>query len=296
MALNTTTATIGSGCNTATASPSLVQWDRGQILQIEGLTLPETYQVEFSGGGTVQTVPVIGTPSGVEIPNALLQSSHPITAYIVLHEGEDDRETEYWITIYVKPRQAPQTTDPDPEQADVIDQAIAALNAASSSVSQYKADMVRNAGNVLEEIGTFNEHPSPQLTFSWSNGNTQAHISGTTTYQNTIGIYSTEDSDGLTPPLEAGTEYELVFGADTDLIKAFLWIGSTEQALTGNTRFTIPDASTYFEIGIVVEAGTIDNNVVFGIPYPTSHLGLEEEIDALRMDPISDATINALFS
>ena len=130
MALNITTATIGSGCNTATASPSLVQWDRGQILVIEGVTLPETYQVEFTTINTVTAIPMLGSAAGVEIPNELLQRSDPITAYIVLHEGEDDRESEYWVTIYIKPRTSPTPTDPDPEQADIIDQAIAVLQEA----------------------------------------------------------------------------------------------------------------------------------------------------------------------
>ena len=140
MALNVTTAVFAEGCNAATASPSLVQWDRGQKLVLDGLTLPASYQVEFSGGGTVRTVPMIGDQTGVEIPNVLLQSSHPITAYIVLHEGENDRESEYWVTIYVKPRQAPVTTDPDPEQADIIDQTIAAANAAKDAAEGFAAD------------------------------------------------------------------------------------------------------------------------------------------------------------
>ena len=127
MALNETFAVIGAGCNGATAQPSLVQWDQGQILVIRGVTLPDTYQVEFSGGGTVETIPMLGSSSGVLIPDTLLEHASPITAYIVLHEGQDDRETEYWITIYVKARQKPSDTTPDPEQQDIIDQAIAAL-------------------------------------------------------------------------------------------------------------------------------------------------------------------------
>ena len=45
MALNVTTAVIGSGCNTATATPSLAQWDVGQVLKIEG----GWAQVEYMG-------------------------------------------------------------------------------------------------------------------------------------------------------------------------------------------------------------------------------------------------------
>ena len=127
MALNVTTAVIGSGCNTATASPSLAQWDRGQILQVSGVELPETYKVEFSNDRTLSAIPEIGTAAGVEIPNELLYSSSPITAYIVLTDTES-RNTEYWVTIYVTPRPFPEDMQPDPERQDVIDQLIAQLN------------------------------------------------------------------------------------------------------------------------------------------------------------------------
>ena len=90
MALNVTTAVFGEGCNTATASPSLAQWDVGQILKIEGVDLPSAYQVDFSTEYTRNAIQKIGNAAGVAIPNELLQRSAPITAYIVLHEGEND--------------------------------------------------------------------------------------------------------------------------------------------------------------------------------------------------------------
>ena len=128
MALNVTTAVIGNGCQRATASPSLVQWDRGQILKITGVDLPVAYNVEFCCQGDQTTTPMLGGADGVEIPNLLLQRGLPIIAYLVLHEGQDDRETEYWITIYVKQRAMPPSVTPDPEQADIIDQLVAALD------------------------------------------------------------------------------------------------------------------------------------------------------------------------
>ena len=60
MALNVTTAVIGENCNTATASPSLAQWDVGQILKIEGVDLPSAYQVDFSTEYTRNAIQKIG--------------------------------------------------------------------------------------------------------------------------------------------------------------------------------------------------------------------------------------------
>lgn len=294
MALNITTAVIGSGCNTAVASPNLAQWDQGQILKIEGPTLPNSYQVEFSTENRATALPAIGSADGVAIPNELLQQSGPIKAYLVLHEGEDDRETEYWITIYIRPRTPPEPITPDPDEQSAIDQAIEALADATSAVNDQKVGLIRNAGNILAEIGTFNEHPSPALTVEWSDGNTKAHITGTPTYQNMIGIYSFADSGGITPPLEFGTEYKLVFGTDSTNIRLWISNGSSEEYYTGDTMFTIQEGTTEFEIAIVVEAGTVDSSVVIGIPWPESHMDLHDEIS--RLVPISENHIRSLFN
>ena len=151
MALNVTTAVIGSGCNTATASPSLAQWDKGQILQISGVELPETYKVEFSNGDTLEAIPAIGTAEGVEIPDKLLYSSSPIRAYIVLSEAEGERNTEYWVTIYVKPREIPEDIEPTPAQQDVIDDLIAQLNTGVGE-AEAAADEAEAASQAVQDL------------------------------------------------------------------------------------------------------------------------------------------------
>ena len=150
MALNVTTAVIGENCKTATASPSLAQWDVGQILKIEGVDLPASYQVEFSTAYTRNAIPQIGDADGVTIPNELLQRSAPITAYIVLHEGENDRETEYWITIHITPRTPPETVTPDPEEMSVIDQTIAALQDGVASAEAAATSAERSASDAAD--------------------------------------------------------------------------------------------------------------------------------------------------
>ena len=147
MALNVTTAVFGEGCNTATASPSLAQWDTEQVLQISGIDLPDSYKVEFSTVYTRNAIPVIGDASGVTIPNVLLQRSAPITAYVVLYGENGGRNREYWITIHITPGQPPETITPDPEQEDVIDQAIAALN---NGVARTEAAATSAEGSAID--------------------------------------------------------------------------------------------------------------------------------------------------
>ena len=197
MALNMTTAVFAENCNTVTASPSLAQWDTEQVLQISGIDLPDSYKVEFSTVYTRNAIPKIGDASGVAIPNELLQRSAPITAYIVLYGENGGRNREYWITIYITPGQPPETITPDPEQADVIDEAIAALNsgvarteAAATSAegsardAKAAAEAVQNLSVAAETLATGEpatvektvdeETGAVTLTFGLPKGNTGA--------------------------------------------------------------------------------------------------------------------------
>lgn len=126
---NVTLAVFGAGRSTATKS--LYQYDYGQVLQITGLTLPDVYEVHFgndSEGGTTKTS--LGGPDGVVIPDEYLTSGADIWAFVYLHTGEDDGETEYVVHIPVRKRPEPSDVEPTPEQQDVITQTIAALNVA----------------------------------------------------------------------------------------------------------------------------------------------------------------------
>ena len=128
MALNVTTATVTENDINVVALPPLAQWDEGQILMIEGVELPESFRVDFSNKGDSSTIPAVGTPEGVLIPNALLKTGKPIMAYAVLFEGIADKETEYWITINVKARPVPTGVDLSDDQSEVIDNIIRSVN------------------------------------------------------------------------------------------------------------------------------------------------------------------------
>ena len=183
MALNVTTAVFGENCNTATATPSLAQWDQGQKLKIEGVDLPASYQVEFSTAYTRNAIQQIGDADGVTIPNELLQRSAPITAYIVLHGSAGSRDTEYWVTIHITPRTPPETVTPDPEEMSVIDQTIAALQ---EGVADAEASASAAAGSATAAAG------SAEDAEAWAVGKRAGEdVPGTDpTYQNNAKYYA----------------------------------------------------------------------------------------------------------
>lgn len=124
---------------------SLYQYDYGQKLQINGLELPQTFEVHFTLRTGYTTTTVLGTDNVVDIPDELLTEAGDLVCYIYLHAGADDGETEYKITIPVKARPEPSDYEPTPVEQDIITQTIAALNEAVDYV-----DVV--AENLQEEI------------------------------------------------------------------------------------------------------------------------------------------------
>lgn len=152
---NITTAPLGGNRNIKTKP--LFQYDYGQVLKIVGVALPAAYEVHFSnqlhGVATTQ----IGNADGVIIPDIYLTTGEPVYAWIYLHTGTDDGETEYTITIPVIQRASISDQEPTPVQQDVITQAIAALNTAVEQTAQdvqdateAKQDAEEAAGNAYE--------------------------------------------------------------------------------------------------------------------------------------------------
>ena len=93
--------------------PKLWQHDWGQILQIEGLDLPPTFEVHFSNHEkTGYSKPQIYADGSVTIPDEYVISGEPVYAFIVLHDTETDGETRYRIKMPVVNRPEPTETEP----------------------------------------------------------------------------------------------------------------------------------------------------------------------------------------
>ena len=125
MAMNVTTATFTTKPETTTLP--IWQYDYGQTLKFAGIELPQTYEVHFANSPSDgDTMTQIGDENGVTIPDTLLQTGKYVYAWIFLHEGSDDGETEYMVTIPVRQRPKPSNEEPTPVQQDEIAQIIAA--------------------------------------------------------------------------------------------------------------------------------------------------------------------------
>ena len=115
----------------------LTQYDYGQSLKIVGLDLPSTFEAHFAASGANETITALGTNNMVAIPNQCLKTYGRVKCYIYLHAGETDGKTCYKIYIPVEPREKPSDIEPTPDQQNIIDQLIEALDKQPKIIDGY---------------------------------------------------------------------------------------------------------------------------------------------------------------
>lgn len=110
--------------------------DKGMVLKFNGLNLPTAYEVDFSNSETAPAIQMIGDEDGVSIPNSLFTSGTKILAWLRLQPSENVGYTVYQVTIPLQQRPANTGVAPTPQEATIVEQAIAALNAAVEQTGQ----------------------------------------------------------------------------------------------------------------------------------------------------------------
>lgn len=129
------TITINSATCSAVLSP-LWQYDYGQYLKIEGIDLPQSFEVDFATIDQSSSVTMLGEDGQVKVPDDMLNEGVDITAYIYLHSDETDGYTEYVIQIPVISRPERTEETPTPQEQTLIEQAITVLNHAVEQTGQ----------------------------------------------------------------------------------------------------------------------------------------------------------------
>lgn len=91
-----------------TYTQSFFQYDGNVKLIINGLDLPERYEVHFSNFRDYGvSLPTMGDTGGVIIPNAFFMAGRDIYAYVTTGTGQGGGTTSHLIVIPIIPRPAP---------------------------------------------------------------------------------------------------------------------------------------------------------------------------------------------
>lgn len=138
--------------------------DHGMVLKIAGVELPDVYEVDFSNSKSETATRVLGGPDGVVIPDQYFLSNAPqIFAWVYLTTG-DSGFTTLQITIPLSQRPDVSTEPPTPQETDLIEQAIAALNDGVDR-AEAAADILENCTATATTL-----EPHSEATASYDNG------------------------------------------------------------------------------------------------------------------------------
>lgn len=180
---------VNSGRYTVTAP--IVKEDYGLYLQIEGVELPSTYEVDFSNSehnGT--SVTMIGNSDGVLIPHQFISTGKNIFAFLY-HVGENFGRTVYKFRIPNKVRPDRTEEQPTPEEQSTIDQAISALNEAVAQTAQDVISADQSAQSAKEDADRAEQAKEDASTFAQRSANSaQASADYSSSAQTSAGTAS----------------------------------------------------------------------------------------------------------
>ncbi len=224
---------VGSGRYTITAP--IIKEDYGLYLKIEGVELPETYQVDFSNSENSGTsVTMIGNADGVLIPRQFIDSGKDVFAFLY-HVGEDFGRTVYKFRIPNKVRPDRTNEQPTPEEQSVIDQAISALNGAVAQTAQDVISADQSAQSAKEDADRAEQARDDASTFAQRSANS-AQASAD---------YSESAQASATASAQSASEAETARQETTSLVaEAQRYANASEEGATASAN-SASQAQTY---------------------------------------------------
>ena len=138
--------------NTEITTKANTQWNRGQILKIEGIyNLPAAFEVEVSNDRERGAKRYLGHDYEFVIPDEYFESGKMIYIWIMKRVEPTDITSKYLVKIPLRTRQKPFDYDVDPEKRDIVAEAIVALQDAEQEITT-KMDEVIDREKKVERI------------------------------------------------------------------------------------------------------------------------------------------------
>ena len=147
---------VSFGCVTRKTITLKWQYDEGQIISFDDITLPTAFECHFANTGDSTAERYLGQDNQVEIPAKYFWSGRPIDCYVVTVDP-DSKQTAYKLTINVYNRPPQDGIEPSGDQKDIIEQAIDALNTAvdrSEAAAQDAEESAQAIQNMSVDANT----------------------------------------------------------------------------------------------------------------------------------------------
>ena len=132
---NVIVANLAKGRKVITAP--VFQWNHGMVLRFINAQLPDNFRVDFSNSTRGVAKSQMGTPeNGVVIPDEYFMPGGAIYAWIVESPTEHSAVARWEITIPLDPKSKWVDVQPTPQEENIIDEAIHALNEAVTDAQE----------------------------------------------------------------------------------------------------------------------------------------------------------------
>lgn len=155
------------------------QYNHGQKLQFMGVELPPYYEVHFSNSINGEAKKQLGDSSGVLIPFEYFQPGKSIYAWIYITDN-DSGITQRQVEIPIHKKAICTDKEPTPEQSDIIEEAIGALNSALDEVD----DRIEAALDSAKQSGEFDGTDGTTI---WTTSQAPTYPNYTFTIANLVG-------------------------------------------------------------------------------------------------------------
>lgn len=119
--------TANAGDKQYIKTDNVFQYDYGLVLKIDGIQLPESYEVHFCNKSNSAAKTVMGDANGAAVPDEYLRSGEDVYAYLYLEEENEYGYTVYNIHIPVVDRAAIDTEAITPIQHTYVEDALATI-------------------------------------------------------------------------------------------------------------------------------------------------------------------------
>lgn len=244
--------------NTVYKADPVYQWDKNQVLQIRGISVPSKPEIHFATSNMAKAIVRQADVDdegviSVNVPNSILEKPYKITAYVCIYDG-DKFNTLYAVDIPVIERYQPDDFIPDTEE----------------EIFSYKA--LHNRIENLLTLSTQTEGNSELLDMRTGADGKVYRTAGEAVRTNITDITDelTEartseygNFESLKERLDAGdaTINDLITRHETDILK----VREGLHTLTGNELLVFDKNKSIRTDGVSVDVTAITDNPVYSV-------------------------------
>lgn len=156
--MDTRIINVSFGSNRYTTVKAREKYAYGQEIVFTDLELPDVFEVYFSNSPSGEAKAVTGQDGTVIIPDEYFKNGEPIYCYLLVHDTESDGRMRYAVKIPIEQRPEPTDLELNENQRDIVTDAIATLQSATSRVGELAEQVNTNLLTTEQNVSISNSY------------------------------------------------------------------------------------------------------------------------------------------